>query len=82
MLISVNIRYAAIRANGVAIPSLQVKLSEVSIVDIFVSAPLKLCDLAAMGRSVYAGRSVGVSQTQDEDKEEESQTDEVRSMHV
>ncbi|MEW5309464.1 MAG: hypothetical protein WDW38_001352 [Sanguina aurantia] len=55
----------------------EVNLQVVAIDDLFVMAPLSKYDLYFMGRSVYSSVKVAASQTNEDAKEEECQTDDI-----
>lgn len=58
----------------------QVNLQVVAIDDLFVMAPLSKYDLYFMGRSVYSSVKVAASQTNEDAKEEECQTEDVSGV--
>lgn len=61
---------------------LQVKLQVVAIDDLFVMAPLSQYGLYNMGRSVYSNVKVAASQTNEDAKEADCQTDDVSGITV
>lgn len=50
--------------------------------DLFVMAPLSKYDLYFMGRSVYSSVKVAASQTNEDAKEEECQTEDVSAWRI